>query len=606
MEKIIHYCWFGDKPLSKLAKKCIKSWKKFLPDYKIIKWTEENVNLNECIFIKEAYANKKWAFVADYVRTKALNEYGGIYFDTDMEVTKDISDLLESNKTFLGVEDTGYVAVGVWYEREKKSFLSSELLKRYRSIKKFDINKMADMSIPKIVSEILEPYGLKKGGTKIQLLENDIKIYPRDYFYPYSFHRDNNVFSENTCMIHYYDASWLPKRDKREMMLVRRFGRDKTNKILNTYRRLKQLIIKCLKIPLFPIVLYRHHKAKMIVITDSYLNRLNETINCIEKNKDKEYITIYNKLWLGVTSATNELFENLVDCNEIYRKKDVKAIGNAILNANIKQVVFSSFALGWEELVKYLRTKNKNIKIKVFWHGSHSQILDPYGWKRNLEFIHLHQSGYVDAIGTCKESLMNFYKKQGYNAYFITNKVSEIKITKEESKIKTDKDKKVIGIYAAKCDDWRKNMYSQMAAVKLIENAVIDMVPLNEQAKTFAEQYGIEITGVEKPISREKMMQRMAKNDINLYVTFSECAPMLPLESMELGVPCITGNNHHYFKNNKLEKYIVINNETDIEEIKRKILECIENKAKIMQYYKQFSKKNIEESKEEVKQFLNA
>lgn len=102
------------------------------------------------------------------------------------------------------------------------------------------------------------------------------------------------------------------------------------------------------------------------------------------------------------------------------------------------------------------------------------------------------------------------------------------------------------------------------------------------------------------------MMQRMAKNDINLYVTFSECAPMLPLESMELGVPCITGNNHHYFKNNKLEKYIVINNETDIEEIKRKILECIENKAKIMQYYKQFSEKNIEESKEEVKQFLNA
>ena len=128
-----------------------------------------------------------------------------------------------------------------------------------------------------------------------------------------------------------------------------------------------------------------------------------------------------------------------------------------------------------------------------------------------MEFIHLHQSGYVDAIGTCKESLMNFYKKQGYNAYFITNKVSEIKITKEESKIKTDKDKKVIGIYAAKCDDWRKNMYSQMAAVKLIENAVIDMVPLNEQAKTFAEQYGIEITGVEKPISRERSTERFCR-----------------------------------------------------------------------------------------------
>ena len=93
-KKYIHYCWFGDKPLPKLAKKCIKSWKKYLPDYEIIRWSEENVNLEECPFIKEAYENKKWAFVADYARTKAIYEYGGIYFDTDMEVVKNIDELL--------------------------------------------------------------------------------------------------------------------------------------------------------------------------------------------------------------------------------------------------------------------------------------------------------------------------------------------------------------------------------------------------------------------------------------------------------------------------------------------------------------------------------
>ena len=112
MNKYIHYCWFGDKPLPKLAKKCINSWKKYLPDYEIIKWNEENVNIDECPFIKEAYRNKKWAFVADYARTKALKEMGGIYFDTDMEIKKDISDLLNNN-TFLGLESTGFVAVGV-------------------------------------------------------------------------------------------------------------------------------------------------------------------------------------------------------------------------------------------------------------------------------------------------------------------------------------------------------------------------------------------------------------------------------------------------------------------------------------------------------------
>ena len=57
--KVIHYCWFGPKPLGKLEKKCIKSWEKYLPDYKIMKWSEENVDLEECAFIKEAYENKK-------------------------------------------------------------------------------------------------------------------------------------------------------------------------------------------------------------------------------------------------------------------------------------------------------------------------------------------------------------------------------------------------------------------------------------------------------------------------------------------------------------------------------------------------------------------
>ena len=106
MEKIIHYCWFGPKPLGKLEKKCIASWKKYLPDYKIMKWSEENVDLNECEFIKEAYAQKKWAFVADYVRTKVLYEYGGIYMDTDMEIISDLKDFEDKDLVF-GLEDSG-------------------------------------------------------------------------------------------------------------------------------------------------------------------------------------------------------------------------------------------------------------------------------------------------------------------------------------------------------------------------------------------------------------------------------------------------------------------------------------------------------------------
>lgn len=599
MQKIIHYCWFGDKPLPKLAQKCIKSWKKFLPDYKIMKWTEENVDLEECPFIKGAYENKKWAFVADYVRAKVLNEYGGIYFDTDMEVTKDITSLLE-NETFLGEEDSGYVAVGVWYEKNKNSFLTSELLKKYRSIKKFEIDKMTEISIPKIMTEVLSPYGIKKGSKEIQVLKDTITIYPREYFYPYSYHRDDNIFTDNTCMIHYYDASWIPPKERIEMKMVRHLGKDKTNFILDTYRRMKWLIRTILKAILFPVVIYKRKKQKQLLITQEYLERIDNTVRTIENLKQVDYITFYNNQWFGVTSATKELFANLVDCGEIFRKKDMQRIAKAIIDKKIPQIVFSSFAIGWKDLVVYLK-KRTDIKIKTFWHGSHSQILDMYGWKRNLEIIDLHKKKYIDVMGTCKKSLMNFYISQGYKAYFITNKVSDIK----SSPIKKEKqDKIIIGIYAAKCDDWRKNMYSQMAAIKLLNHAVMDMVPLNEQAEKFAKEYNIEVTGINKSISREQLLERIAKNDVNLYVTFSECAPMLPLESMELGVPCITGNNHHYFQNSELEKYIVIQNETNIQEIRDKIMLCIENREKIIDLYKEFSKNNLQEAKRNVKEFL--
>lgn len=599
MTKYIHYCWFGGKPLPKLAKKCIKSWEKFLPGYKIIKWSEENVNIEECTFIKEAYANKKWAFVSDYVRTKVLNEMGGIYFDTDMEVTKDISKLLK-NETFLGIEDTGYVAVGVWFEKNKNSFLTTKLLKVYRSFDRFDINKMSEFSIPILISNILSKYGFEKGKNSIQVLNKNIIIYPRDYFYPYSYNWENNTFTDNTCMIHYYDASWIPLKDKIEINMVRKIGKRKTYKILDIYRKLKDYTRKTIKLVLFPIILLKRWKRKKNLINNEYLNRFENTKNNIIDNSNKDYVVFYNNNWLGVTSATKELFKNLIDCGELYRKKDIKQIGNIILKSNIKQVIFSSFAIGWKDLAIYLKKHNKNIKIKAYWHGSHSQILDTYGWQRNKEIISLHNKKIIDAVATCKESLVNFYKKEGYNAHFLTNKVTLTKTSKKERK----DSEIVIGLYAAKCDDWRKNMFSQMAAVSLIEDAIIDMVPLNETALEFAKLLNVKIKGTNEPLPREVLIDRMSKNSLNLYVTYSECAPMLPLESMEMGTICITGNNHHYFRNNELEKYLVVNNEEDIKEINEKIRFAMKNTKKILKLYNDFSKQNEKSAQENINSFL--
>ena len=147
-------------------------------------------------------------------------------------------------------------------------------------------------------------------------------------------------------------------------------------------------------------------------------------------------------------------------------------------------------------------------------------------------------------------------------------------------------------------------MFSQIAAVSLIKDAIIDMVPLNETAKEFASIIGVKMEGVEKALNREELLKRMANNSVNLYVTFSECAPMLPLESFEVDVPCITGNNHHYFQNSILEELVVVNNEENPLEIKEKIMNCINNKNKIMNEYKLFRKKNLKISEKQIKEFI--
>lgn len=596
MGKYIHYCWFGGKPLSKLTKKCIKSWKKYLPDYEIIEWNESNVDLDECTFIREAYNAKKWAFVADYVRTKAIYEMGGIYFDTDMLITKNIDFLLDK-ETFLGLEDSMMVNAAVWGASKPKTLFAKRMIDFYRSQDYFDIDNIYKISIPRIITKILNEYGFDPTLDEIQVINKNIYVYPRDYFYPLSFNFKDNKFTDNTCMIHYFDATWIPKNEQIEMKMIRKIGKRQTAFVLWVYRFLKKVIKKVGKICLFPVVLYRRYKRK---INDKYLYNLEQAISDINSIKD-DYLVIHNPDWLGVTNATIELFDSRVRCGELLRKKDIKRVENAILNSNVKQVIFSAMCLGWKDLAINLKNKNPEIKIKVFWHGNHSQVSEPYGWARNIEIIELHKGGVIDVFSTCKESLINFYKHEGYKTSLITN------VVKLNKKIvgHPPKDKIKIGIYAAKCDDWRKNMFAQLSAASLIPNAVVDMVPLSTEAKNFAREIGLKLEGLDKPIPREQLLERMSNNTLNLYVTFSECAPMLPMESFEVGVPCVFGNNHHYFKKNELNDYLLVKNEENPIAIAKQINNCLDNKDKVMKLYKVWKKSNDSNSKRLVKEFLD-
>ena len=216
MEKIPHvinYVWFGGGKHSKLQKKCMKSWKKFCPDYEIKRWDESNFDISTApLYVQQAYDAKKWAFVSDYVRIKVLFEHGGLYFDTDTEVLKDISHLVENN-AFIAFESNEMLNTGV-VGACKNDALLQELLKEYEKLSFYDENgNMNTVVTGKYTTKVFFKHGLITNG-KEQKVEN-WKIYPFNFFYPVKVINNNTYYTDDTCIVHWYEGTWFPEEYKK-------------------------------------------------------------------------------------------------------------------------------------------------------------------------------------------------------------------------------------------------------------------------------------------------------------------------------------------------------------------------------------------------------
>lgn len=224
--KVIHYCWFGGKELPELAIKCRESWKKYCTDYEIKEWNETNFDVNICDYTKEAYENKKWAFVSDYARFWILYNYGGLYFDTDVELIASIDDLVEQGP-FMGLEEE----LNLKKIRRKLIFMAAPKLGPavnpglglaanpglglYREIldyynKEHFIDKEGQLNTTTVVervSVLFEKHNVALFEDKALLIDG-VYIYRKEYFCPLDYYTGVMHKTENTRSIHHYMASW--------------------------------------------------------------------------------------------------------------------------------------------------------------------------------------------------------------------------------------------------------------------------------------------------------------------------------------------------------------------------------------------------------------
>jgi len=214
--KVINYCWFGGNELTSLAKKCIASWKKYCPDYKIVRWDESNYPIEEkCQFVQDAYKNKKWAFVSDYARLDIIHQHGGIYLDTDVEIIAPLGKLIEkTDGRYFGWQDNRWVASGLGFAMPAGEPILREMMRVYEDMT-FYKDKLADFTCPVINSMVLQRHGLIIDGSFQNI--NGISILPVDYLCPVNLSTGIRHFSENTYSIHHFDGSWMNDNERRRM-----------------------------------------------------------------------------------------------------------------------------------------------------------------------------------------------------------------------------------------------------------------------------------------------------------------------------------------------------------------------------------------------------
>lgn len=225
--KLIHYCWFGKKPLPSAVIDCINSWKLNLPDYEIIEWNEDNFDVYSNNYVKEAYESEKYAFVTDYVRLYVLYNYGGIYMDTDVEIVRNIDDFLVYS-AFSGFESEKHIPTAIMGAQQKNHWI--EKLLQYYDEKSF-INADGTFDLTtnvSVITEITVKFFAVKLNNKFQSIENVLTLFPKDYFCPKSYKTGIVKITKNTYAIHHFNGSWLNEESLKNRvnnkMLIRFFG----------------------------------------------------------------------------------------------------------------------------------------------------------------------------------------------------------------------------------------------------------------------------------------------------------------------------------------------------------------------------------------------
>jgi glycosyltransferase involved in cell wall biosynthesis len=318
------------------------------------------------------------------------------------------------------------------------------------------------------------------------------------------------------------------------------------------------------------------------------------------KSEAPPVIAILHPDWRGIRSSTLRLYPHHYFVGDNITDEDVKYIASVLLATGIKRFLFSGLANSHILLLKELHRVSPESKKYVLWHANFLQSGEDYVWNSFKTILDFYKQSVIYKIGFVKKGMDEVMRRQGYRSGFVMNFVP---VTVDAPSVPLAGGPH-LGIWYIE-ENWRKQPFAMMAASSLIEGALLHMPNISERSKDFIATMGLNVEYTGRVIPQEEMPGILNKMHLNLYVTLSECAPMLPLESLSAGAPCLVGPSSHLFTDDEyLSGRLIVPYPDSASVIGRYINKALQDREYIVKRYIQYARGYNQKAKQSALDFL--
>ena len=300
-----------------------------------------------------------------------------------------------------------------------------------------------------------------------------------------------------------------------------------------------------------------------------------------------DVICVLHPEWRGIHASAEQMFEFLLEIKDNLDPGTASHYADLIAETGCSKVVISGFPVSYRYLVLALKQRHPKIRIFIIYHGHYNQYREDYDRLSYSTMLNLAKAGKVDKLGFVKAGMAEVVSAgAGVKTAFLMNWVEQI----PEKPSQPWDGGPHLGMWLLWSGNWQKPPFTMLASSLLIPGSVIHGADTDERMKEYIQLMNIRAEFAGRPLPRAELLEAMSKMHLNLYVTFHECAPMLPLESLSVGVPCLLGPVSHYFEDEPyLHQRLVVPYPDRAEVVAAYAQRAIDEREKIISAYKQYA-----------------